>query len=150
MANAFEFSLAQGPGTRQSVQNGIRVLFAKEDGIGKEGKLYLVESISSLNVTGILWVLGHAKVIVEFEAHLSSSFQLFVVKPIYLSMRVDSIIDTLEVKCVEQWLIESDPDRDSICKVCQDLSVIDKSFNKRLVLIPSIRISDIGMSSYRN
>lgn len=83
------------------MQYGIRVLFAEENRVCKESKLHLVESIRCLNVTGILWILWHAKVIVKFEAHLPSGLQLLMIKAIYLGMRVDHIIDALKVECVE-------------------------------------------------
>jgi hypothetical protein len=74
MTDVFQFSLVQRPRSGQSVQNGIGVLVAEENRIGKEGKLHLVEAICGLNITSILWILRHTKIIVEFETHFASGF----------------------------------------------------------------------------
>lgn len=120
-----QLRVIESPSPGESMQHRIRVLFSKEDGISEESKLHFLETIGGLNMAGILWILGHAEVVIELQTHFTSPFKFIVVKMKDLGVSVNDIVNTLEVERIEEWLVKGYPDWDSIRKMGEkDLAII--------------------------
>lgn len=91
-------------------------------------------------------VLRDSKIIIELDSDSALPFQLVVIELVDLGMCVDNIVNSLEVESIEQWLIESHPDWNSVGEMREkNFAVIDEGINEGLVLITGIVIPDIGM-----
>lgn len=95
------------------------------------------------DISRVLW---DSEIVIELDSDSALSFQLVVIELIDLGMCMDNIVNSLEVESVEQWLIESHPDWNTVGEMCKkNFAVIDEGINEGLVLIAGIVIPDIGM-----
>lgn len=56
----------------------------------------------------VLWVFGHAEVVVEFDAEFTSPVHGLVVEMVESCMSFDDMVDTYSVVTVEKWFVEPD------------------------------------------
>lgn len=142
--NVTQLLLAERSGARKSVQDRLGILLAEENGVSEDSQLHLVEPVGSVNVAGVLGVLGNTEVVVELDTDPASSLQNIVIEVVYLSVSVNHIVAALEVVRVEQRLVESDPNRNTVSKVSEeDLSIVDKRIHEGCILVAGVVVTNI-------
>ena len=118
---------------------GFRVVFSEEDGVGKGSELELVEVVGSVDVGGVVWIAGDAKVVTEGKREFAFAANFFLVKVVESCVRFDDRINGLSVSRAEERLVVRPPDRDAVGKMRhENLAIVDKGIFPSHILVAAL------------